>query len=223
VASYDAAVRALPRDVPSRQPITLGVGEPLSTTLLISLYFALLFALPLILYQVYAFVLPAFSSAERRVALPLMLLVPVLFVAGVVFGYFIVLPAAISFLQGFNEGSFDVLVQARPYYSFVSLTLISLGLLFQIPVGVLALTRSGIVTVEALRRNRRYAIVVIAILAMLLPGADPVTMLIEMVPLLVLYELSILLAAWLERLSARRRRAAALAATDHDTSSPDAV
>ena len=72
-------------------------------------------------------------------------------------------------------------------------------------MGILALTRTGIVSVSTLRRNRRYAIVIIAVVAMLLPGTDPVTTLIEMVPLLVLYELSILLAAWVDRLDARRQ------------------
>ena len=92
-----------------------------------SFYFALLLALPLILYQLYAFVLPAFSPRERRVALPLMAMVPFLFIGGVLFGYFVVLPPAIKFLQTFNSSSFDVLVQAKQYYSFVALTLISLG------------------------------------------------------------------------------------------------
>jgi sec-independent protein translocase protein TatC len=218
--SYAAAARAVPRSPAGRQPVTLGVGEPLSTTLTISAYFALLLALPVILYQAYAFVLPAFNRAERRVALPLMLLVPFLFMAGVVFGYFVVLPPAIHFLQTFNSESFDVLLQARPYYSFVALTLAAMGLLFQIPVAVLALTRLGVVTPAWLRRTRRYAIVVIAVVAMLLPGTDPVTTLLEMVPLLVLYELSILLASWLERLRARRE---AELHTDLDDLSSDAV
>ncbi|MFL5820004.1 MAG: twin-arginine translocase subunit TatC [Solirubrobacteraceae bacterium] len=219
--SYGAAVRALPARAPGRHPVTLGVGEPLGTTLTISAYFALLLALPVILYQAYAFVLPAFSRGERRVALPLMLLVPVLFVGGVLFGYFVVLPPAIRFLQTFNSGSFDVLVQARPYYSFVALTLIAMGALFQIPVAVLALTRAGIVTPASLRRTRRYAIVVIAVVAMLLPGTDPVTTLLEMVPLLALYELSILLASWLDR--HRARRAAEPGGDDVDDLSSDAV
>src|SRR4051794_32877280 len=141
--SYDAAVAALPKDVPGRQPVTLGVGEPFATTLTVSFYIAVLFALPLILYQLYAFVMPAFSPQEKRIVRPLMLLVPVLFAAGVAFGYFVVLPPAIRFLQTFNSSSFDVLVQAKPYYSFVTLTLLSLGVLFQIPVAVLALTRAG--------------------------------------------------------------------------------
>ena len=220
--SYGDAVAALPTRVPGRQPITLGVGEPLSTTLTISFYFALLFALPLILYQLYAFVMPAFRPGEKRVAAPLMFLVPVLFAGGVIFGYFVVLPPAIRFLQTFNSSSFDVLVQAKPYYSFVTLTLLSLGILFQIPVGVLALTRAGVITTRQLRRNRRYAIVIIAVLAMLLPGTDPVTTLIEMVPLLVLYELSILLATWLDRATAQRD-AKAVAVTDSDETTPDAV
>jgi sec-independent protein translocase protein TatC len=202
--SNRAAAGALPSRVPGRQPVTLGVGEPLGTTLTVSLYFAILFALPLILYQLYAFVLPAFSPDEKRVIRPLMALVPVLFAGGVIFGYYVVLPPAIKFLQTFNASSFDVLVQAKPYYSFVTLTLLSLGLVFQLPVAILALTRSGLVSTAALRRNRRYAIVVIAVVAMLLPGTDPVTTVIEMVPLIVLYELSILLSAWLDRIAAQR-------------------
>ncbi len=220
--TYRSAVAALPRKVPVRQPVTLGVGEPLGTTLTISAYFALLLSLPVILYQMYAFILPAFSPTERRVALPLMMLVPFLFVAGVVFGYFLVLPPAIRFLQGFNASSFDVLVQARPYYSFVILTLLALGLVFQIPVGILALTRVGIVTPRQLRHHRRYAIVACAVIAMLLPGTDPVTTLIEMVPLVILYELSILLASWMDRAKARREQAEA-ATGDPDDTFPDAL
>jgi sec-independent protein translocase protein TatC len=222
IRSYGDAARALPNSVPGRQPVTLGVTEPFTTTLTVSMWFAVLFALPLFLYQAYAFVMPAFTPHERRVALPLMLLVPVLFAAGVVFGYYVVLPPAVKFLQNFNSNSYDVLVQAKPYYSFVILALISMGLLFQIPIAILALTRTGVLSVAQLRRHRRYAIVVIAVLAMLLPTIDPVTMLLEMLPLIVLYELSILLASWLDRASARRARSTALAPSDPDES-PDAV
>ena len=144
-------------------------------------------ALPLILYQAYAFLMPAFTPRQRRLALPLMGMVPALFIAGVVFGYFLVLPAAIGFLQNFNSGQFDVLVQAKTLYSFTLLTLILMGVLFQMPVGVLALTELGVVTPGQLRRNWRYAVVVITFLAVLLPGTDPVTTGIEMVPLLALY------------------------------------
>jgi sec-independent protein translocase protein TatC len=187
------AADALPRTNPPRVPITTGVGEPFTVTLTVVAYFALLLSLPIVLYQLYAFVLPAFSPRERRVALPLMSMVPFLFAAGVAFGYFLVLPPAISFLQNFNDRSFDVLIQARDYYRFAVLALLSTGLIFQLPVGLLALNTAGIVTARQLRHSWRYAIVLIAIVAAFLPGVDPVTTCIEMVPLLLLYGLSILL------------------------------
>ena len=177
-----------------RKPITLGVAEPFTTTFTLAAYAAILISLPVVLYQLYAFILPAFTPGERRVAMPLLLMVPFLFIGGVVFGYYVVLPAALKFLLHFNTDQFQVQIRARDYYSFVSMTLVACGLLFQIPVGILGLNRMGIVTPRQLRKNRRYAILVIAVLAMLLPGVDPVSMLIEMVPMIVLYELSILLA-----------------------------
>ena len=170
----------------------------------------------MILFQLYSFVLPALTSGERKVALPMLLMVPVLFAGGVVFGYFLVLPAAISFLQNFNSSEFDILVQAKAYYSFVAITLLMLGILFQIPVAVLALTRLGLVTSAQLRRNYRYALLLIAIVAAILPGVDPVTMLILMVPMIGLYGLSILLAAWVERLQRRSAGRDALALDDSD-------
>jgi len=192
-AQVAAAARALPRTTPKRVPITLGVGEPFTVTLGLAAYFALLFSLPVLLYQAYAFVLPAFSPQERRVALPMMLMVPLLFLGGVAFGYWLVLPPAISFLQNFNDQSFDVLIQAKEYYRFEMLALLSTGLVFQLPVGLLAANAVGIVTARQLRASWRYAIVVIAVVAAILPGVDPVTTVILMVPLLVLYLLSILL------------------------------
>jgi sec-independent protein translocase protein TatC len=185
-----------------REPVTFGVAEPFTTTLTVSAYAAIVIALPVLLYQLYAFVFPAFSSTERQVALPLLLMIPFLFIAGVVFGYFVVVPNAVQFLQHFNADEFNTQIRAREYYSFVALALLAMGVLFQVPVGVLAATRMGITTPAKLRKNRRYAILVIAIVAMLLPGVDPVTMLISMAPLVVLYELSILLAAAFGRPSA---------------------
>jgi sec-independent protein translocase protein TatC len=178
-----------------RKPVTLAPTEPFMSTLTVAAYAGILLALPVILYQIYAFVLPAFTPGERRVAFPLLLIVPVLFIGGVVFAYVVVLPPALDFLLGFNEAAFDAEVRARDYYSFVGLLLISLGLFFQVPVAILAACRLGITTPEKLRRSRRYAILVMAVLAALLPTIDPVTMLLEMIPLVVLFELSILLAS----------------------------
>lgn len=194
----DDAIDEMPQ-TRGNQPVTLRVGEPFVTTITVAAYFALLFSLPLILYQAYAFVLPAFTAHERRVAMPLMAMVPFLFIGGVVFGYFVVLPPAVSFLQNFNSDEFNVLVQARDYYKFAITGLAALGILFQMPVGILAVTRLGIVSPRQLRKNRRYAVLVIAVVAMLLPGQDPVTMLIAMLPLLILYELSVWLATFFNR------------------------
>ena len=174
--------------------ITFGVTEPFTTTITVAAYGAIVLSLPFVLYQLYAYVLPAFSDAERRVVLPILLLFPLLFLAGLAFAYFVVMPAAVNFLLNFNDSQFNVQVRARDYYSFFSMTMLACGLVFQMPLAILAVTRLGIVRVEQLTANRRYAYLVIAIVAAALPGVDPVSMLIEMVPLLVLYELSILLA-----------------------------
>jgi sec-independent protein translocase protein TatC len=193
----DLVLDLLNRPLPDgHEPLTLSPTEPFFTTLTTAAYAALLLALPLVLYQLYAFVLPAFSERERRAVLPLLLLVPFLFVGGVAFGYFVVLDRAVDFLLNFNEDQFNVQIRAREYYSFVALALVALGFLFQIPVVILGMTRLGITTPQTLRRSRRWAILAIAVVAMVAsPGGDPMTMLILMVPLIVLYELSIVLAA----------------------------
>jgi sec-independent protein translocase protein TatC len=184
----------LPDDI---EPITLGPAEAFYTTLTNSAYAALLIAMPVILYQLYAFLLPAFSPTERRVALPLLLMVPTLFIAGVVFCYFVVLTPALDFLLNFNADEFNTQVRARDYYSFVTLLMLTMGLGFQIPVGVLVACKLRITTPAKLRKGRRFAIVGIVVVASLLPTLDPLTLILESIPLYLLYELSILMAsAW---------------------------
>jgi sec-independent protein translocase protein TatC len=183
---------ALPAD--REEPITLGVTEPFFTTVEVAAYGAFVLSLPVILYQVYAFILPAFSNAERKVILPFLIAVPFLFVAGVAFAYFVVLPAAVKFLLNFNEAEFAIEVRARDYYRFLGVMCIALGILFQIPIGVLSITRLGIVTPDQLAENRRYVILGISIVAAALPGGDPISMILIMIPLILLYEASILLA-----------------------------
>lgn len=176
------------------EPITFSPTEPFFTTVKLSVYGGILLALPLLLYQAYAFVLPAFAPHEKRLLLPFLLSVPVLFITGAVFAYYVVVPAALNFLLGFNADAFNIEVRASEYYSFFILTLIAVGFLFQIPIAVLSVCRLGIVTPEQLAANRRYAVLVIAVAAMLLPGTDPVTMLISMAPLYLLFEFSLVLA-----------------------------
>jgi sec-independent protein translocase protein TatC len=203
VASLSADVAKLPRTVPGDNPVTLGVGEPFTTTITVALYFALVLALPLILYELGGFLLPALKPNERRAVLPLLAAVPVLFVAGVVFGYFIVLPAAVRFFVNFNSSEFNVLVQASQFYKFAATILLAMGVVFQVPVVILGLVRAGIVTPAQLRKQRRYAIVACAVVAAFLPG-DLITLVLEMLPLYLLFEASILLASLLDRRANKR-------------------
>ena len=216
VRQMEAAAAALPRTNPPRVPITTGVGEPFTATLTVVAYFALLLSLPMILYQAYAFILPAFSAQERRVALPMMLMVPLLFIGGVAFGYYLVMPPAVSFLQNFNSTDFDVLLQARDYYRFAAMALLSCGLIFQLPIGLLIVNRVGILSARQLRSSWRYAIVLIAVVAAVMPGVDPVTTCILMVPLLVLYGLSIVLLTIADRRRGDRGAFAGLEPLDGD-------
>jgi sec-independent protein translocase protein TatC len=201
--------RSLQRDVSQLsapptgdRPVTLGIGEPFTTTVMVTAIFALILSLPVILLQAYGFLMPAFEPEQRRQMLPITLAIPVLFVAGVVFGYGVVLPAAVHFFQNFNSSEFNVLVQASQYDKFAATTLLAMGLLFQIPVAILAVTRAGLVTPGQLRHHRRYAILACGLVAAVLPG-DAVTMLLETVPLYLLFEASVLLASITER---RRNR-----------------
>jgi sec-independent protein translocase protein TatC len=205
IGSLRADVAKIPRAAPGDNPVTLGVGEPFTTTITVSLYFAFVLSLPLILYQLYGFLLPALKPNEKRIAVPLLGAVPVLFALGVLFGYLVVLPAAVRFFVNFNSSEFNVLVQASQFYKFAGTILLAMGLVFQVPVAILAATRMGIVTPRQLRKNRRYAILACAVIAAFLPG-DAITLVLETVPLYLLYEASILVATLLGRSAARRAR-----------------
>ena len=192
------------------KPITIGVGEPFTTTLTVAMYFALLFSLPVLIYQGYAFVIPALNPQERRVAGPVAVIAPIMFMVGVSFAYMVVLPPAVHFLQGYNSANFDILVQAKAYYTFEILTMLGIGLAFQLPLGLLALHRLGVVGGNTLTRHWRYAVVIIAVLAAAMPGADPVTTGLETLPLVVLFLVSIVM------LKIADRRAAARAAAEEN-------
>jgi sec-independent protein translocase protein TatC len=202
--NLNAAAKALPQSLPHNVPITIGVGEPFTTTLTVCFYFALLFTLPVLLYEAYAFVIPALSQHEKRLAVPIMLAAPVLFVIGVVFAYVIVLPAAITFLQGYNSSYFNALVQAKPLYSFEVMTMAAIGLAFQLPLALLGLQRAGVINGTTLTRHWRYATVIIAVIAAAMPGADPVTTALETLPLVILFLASIVMLKIADRRDAAR-------------------
>src|SRR3954470_17499956 len=146
-----------------RTPITFGVAEPFTTTVTITLYAAIVISLPVILYQAYAYMLPALTDRERRVIVPFLVMVPVLFCAGVVFGYFVVLPTATKFLLNFNQNQFNIQIRAKDYYSFFTMTLGARGLVFRPPIGTPAGSGLGIVAPNQFARNRRYAYLAIAV------------------------------------------------------------
>ena len=193
----DLVLEVMNRPLEGKQPITLSPAEAFTTTFTLCAYAALILTLPVLLYQLYAFIVPAFGKGERKVVGPLLMLVPVLFVAGVVFAYFVVMPAALSFLLNFNADEFQTELRAREYYGFAAMTMVSVGVLFQVPIGVLALTRLGIFTPAQMRAKRRYVYLACTALAAALPGVDPVTMIIETIPLILLFEGSLVLASLL--------------------------
>jgi sec-independent protein translocase protein TatC len=182
-----------------KQLLQTGVGEAFLTSVSIAVYGGLLVTLPIITYQLYSFVIPAFSEQHHRMLRPLLVLIPALFIVGVVFGWYLVLPPALHFLLNYNEAAFNVQLKAREYIQFVLLTLMAMGLVFELPVVMLILGRLGIVTSTMMRRHWRISVVVLAFVAVILPGADPITMIVEYIPLLVLYGLSYFLVRAAER------------------------
>jgi sec-independent protein translocase protein TatC len=188
------SIASHPLPASNKELLVLAPTEAFMTTVTVCAYAAIIISFPFVSYQLFAYILPAFSPRERKAVIPMLITIPILFLIGVVFAYFVVLPAAINFLLSFNGDQFNTQLRAREYYSFFATTLLAGGVVFQMPVVILALVRLRIITVKQLKTNRRYAYLVIALIAAALPGVDPISMLVEMVPLLLLYELSILLA-----------------------------
>lgn len=187
--------------------VTLGVTEPFTTSIKISFYAAIAVALPVLLYQLWSFLAPAMDDTTQRVVSVFVALATALFAAGLAFGYAIVLPRALTFLTEYDDQLYDVQIRASYYYGFVSLALLGMALVFELPIFVLALVRLRVLTADRLRRNRRIGIFLVVLIAALLPTVDPVSLAFEAIPMLILFELSI----WLSVLMERRWERAALA------------
>jgi sec-independent protein translocase protein TatC len=186
----------LPND---KKLVTLGVTEPFTTSVKVSFIAAIAIALPILLWQAWAFLAPAVEPHFERVILVFVLLAMTLFVCGVLFMYYIVLPRALDFLTSYDDNIYDIQIRASYYYSFAALTLLAGGLAFLMPIFVLALVRLRVLTSDRLRKNRRIAYVLLLVFAILLPTVDPVSLLFETVPLLILYEMSVWLSVLMER------------------------
>ena len=182
-----------------RSLVTLGVTEPFTTSIKVSLLAAVALTLPILLYQLWSFLAPAITEDAQKIVAAFVALATVLFAGGVAFCYFIVLPRALAFLTSFDDQLYDIQIRASYYYSFVALTLLASGLAFQMPIFILALVRLRVLTAAKLRRNRRLGYVVMVVFAILLPTVDPVSLALEVAPLLILFELSIWLSSFMER------------------------
>jgi len=181
------------------KPITLGVAEPFLTVMKLSLMGAIVVTLPILLWQLWAFLAPAVDEhQERRVRL-FVLFAAVLLAGGIVFGYFVALPAAVHYLTNYDRAEFNIQIRAKDYYAFTTMVLLAMGIVFEMPIVILALTRLGIITTKQLRQNRRIGYFAVACIGVALPGVDPITTVIEILPLWALYEGSIWLSVILDR------------------------
>jgi sec-independent protein translocase protein TatC len=189
-------MRPLPDD---KRLVTLGVTEPFTTSIKVSFYAAIAVALPVLLYQLWSFLAPAVDESVQRVLSIFVALATVLFAAGLVFGYTVVLPRALNFLTTYDDELYDVQIRASYYYGYVSLALLGMALVFELPIFVLVLVRLRVLTSDKLRRNRRIGMFVVIAIAALLPTVDPVSLAFEAIPMVILFELSIWLAVFMER------------------------
>ena len=186
----------LPAD--KRPPITLGVLEPFTVSIMVSFYAACLIALPIVFWQVWSFLAPAFEERHQRAVGILVVFAALLAVGGILFGYFVVLPAAVHFLTNYDSSHFDIQIRARDYYAFTSLLLLAVALAFEVPVFVLGLVRLRITSAAKLRQGWRVGIFAMVVLGVLLPGVDPVSTALSCAVLVALYALSIGLATFFE-------------------------
>ena len=179
--------------------VTFGVTEPFTTSIKVAAFAALALALPVVLYQLWSFLAPALEENTQKVVSVFAIAATVLFAVGVAFAYFVVLPKAIGFLTEFDSELYNIQIRASYYFSFVTLALFVMGLVFELPIFILALVRLRVLSSAKLRRNRRIGYVLMLVIAILLPSVDPVSLAFEAVPLIALFEASIWLAVVMER------------------------
>jgi len=186
-----------------RHLVTFGVAEPFSVSLSVSFYAGLVLASPVILWQVWLFFAPALDPGAERRILGFAAFGAALAAAGLAFGFDVLLPRAVHWLTNFDAGNFHVLIRASSYFSFVTSVLAGVALVFELPLAVLAAVSLGILTSSTLRKNRRVGYVIVAAIALALPGPDPVTTMLELLPMWALFEGSIWLAVLAERRTAK--------------------
>ena len=204
-AFHETLLEWLTRPLPDdKKLLTLGVTEPFFTSVKVSAYGAIALAFPVLVYQLWSFLAPAFEQRAQRIVAGFVLLASALFAVGIAFGYAIVLPRAVTFLVTYDDHFYNIQVRASYYYGFVTLALLGMGLIFELPIFILALVRLRVLTAEQLRKNRKLGIFLVLLVAVLLPTVDPVSLLFEAIPMVLLFELSVWLATVMERRWARQ-------------------
>jgi sec-independent protein translocase protein TatC len=187
--------------------ITLTPAEGFLTSLWVAFYFGFILALPVFFWQIWQFFVPAVDRDHARLIKYFVVLAWALAVIGIVFGYFVVLPAALGFLGGYDSDTYTGNLQAKPFLTFATHVELAMAMVWELPLFVVGLTRLGIIKTSSLRKNRRLGYFLVACLAVALPGVDPVTVFFETLPLMILFEASIWLSVLLDRRSARLRAA----------------
>jgi sec-independent protein translocase protein TatC len=190
-------VAQLPPD--HRHLLTIGVAEPFTTSLKVSIALGFALALPIVLWQVWSFLAPALTPRTQRGIAGFTVSAAALLGGGVAFGYRVALPAALQFLTNYDNSVYNVQVRASDFISFAVLVLAACGAVFELPIVVLGLVRVRALSATKLRRHRRMGYFIVACIGVALPGVDPVTTTIETIPLAVLFELSIWLSVFFER------------------------
>ncbi len=172
--------------------IFTGLPEAFFTYLKVAFLSGLMLAAPVILYQFWMFVAPGLYNKERRLLVPIVFLSSFFFIGGALFGYFVVFPFGFKFFLGFATEIIQPLPSMREYLSFSSKLLFAFGLVFELPLIITFLAKLGIVSVDFLKKNRKYAILLFFAGAAMLTPPDVVTQIMMALPLMVLYEISIL-------------------------------
>lgn len=173
-----------------------GVTGAILTDIKISLYVGLMLTLPITLYHVWAFIVPAVGEMGRTFTYTLISMASGLFLAGAAFSYYLVMPFAMSFLLGWGDDRFNAIITGDAYLSFIMRLLLAFGIAFEVPAATYVGAKLGIITAPMLRNFRRYAILVNALLAAVLTPAEPFSMVMMMIPLVFLYEVSIQIARY---------------------------
>ena len=183
----------------ARKITTFSPAEPFMVSFKVWAYVGVILASPIIIYEFWAFVGPAFAPTEKKYLYPIVAACSGLFLFGVVFGYLFVLPKGLAWLLGFNDSYFNVQNRAGDYFTFTATFLLAFGLVFELPLIIVLATRVGVVNTKWLKRNRKYAVLVLAVLAAVAtPSPDAFSMLAMLIPLLVLFEVSIIVARFVE-------------------------